>query len=151
MRRSIATPRRRPRLATSCASGTSEEEQKSSGFWIGPGGRLDSGAALGGRPYSPALVTAAAARGARALRAAGGEVPLLKALIPAGEVLSVRTKMHDAKVFIDGPDAVTDLDFGDTVEFARSDDSLTLLGLGKRKARAAPKARGRLTLASAAF
>lgn len=114
--------------------GDAEEEQKSSGFWIGPAaGSTAAQRSAGGRilplssqrlqlvvrePYVPS----------------GVKFRLLKALIPPGQVLSVRTKMHDAKVFIDGPDAVTDLDFGDTVEFARSDDSLTLLGLGKRKA-----------------
>lgn len=114
--------------------GDIQEEQKSSGFWIGPAaGSTAAQRSAGGRilplssqklqivvrePYVPS----------------GAKFRLLKALIPPGQVLGVRTKMHDAKVFIDGPDAVTDLDFGDTVEFARSDDSLALLGLGKRKA-----------------
>lgn len=112
--------------------GDVEEEQKSSGFWIGPAaGSTAAQRSAGGRilplssqrlqlvvrePYVPS----------------GAKLRLLKALIPPGQVLRVRTKMHDARVYIDGPDTVTDLDFGDTVEFTRSDDSLTLLGLGKR-------------------
>jgi NAD+ kinase len=112
--------------------GDAQEEQKSSGFWIGPAaGSTAAQRSAGGRilplssqrlqlvvrePYVPS----------------GAKFRLLRALIPAGEVLSVRTKMHDARVFIDGPDAITDLDFGDTVEFFRSDDPLTVLGLGKR-------------------
>ena len=113
--------------------GDAVEEQKSSGFWIGPAaGSTAAQRSAGGRilplsskrlqlvvrePYVPS----------------GARFRLLRALIPAGEVLTVRTKMHDAKVFIDGPDTVTDLDFGDTVEFFRSGDSLTVLGLGKRR------------------
>ncbi len=113
--------------------GDIEEEQKSSGFWIGPAaGSTAAQRSAGGRilplsakklqlvvrePYVPS----------------GAKFRLLHALIPPGQVLRVRTKMHDAKVFIDGPDTVTYLDFGDSVEFARSEDSLKLLGLGKRR------------------
>jgi NAD+ kinase len=113
--------------------GDAEDEQKSSGFWIGPAaGSTAAQRSAGGRilplssqrlqlvvrePYVPS----------------GARLRLLRALVPPGEVLSVRTKMHDARVFIDGPDAVTELDFGDTVEFFRSDDPLTVLGLGKRR------------------
>lgn len=113
--------------------GDVEEEQKSSGFWIGPAaGSTAAQRSAGGRilplfsqklqlvvrePYTPS----------------GSRYRLVRALIPPGEVLRVRTKMHDAKLFFDGPDSVIDLDFGDTVEFTRSDDPLTVLGLGRRK------------------
>lgn len=113
--------------------GDVEEEQKSSGFWIGPAaGSTAAQRSAGGRilplssqklqlvvrePYVPS----------------GAKLRLHRALVPPGQALTVRTKMHDARVFIDGPDTVIDLDFGDTVEFQRSDDSLTLLGLGKRQ------------------
>ena len=108
------------------------EEQKSSGFWIGPAaGSTAAQRSAGGRilplgseklqlvvrePYTPS----------------GSKYKVIRALIPPGEVLRVRTKMHDAKLFFDGPDSVIDLDFADTVEFARSDDPLTVLGLGRR-------------------
>ncbi len=113
--------------------GDVEEEQKSSGFWIGPAaGSTAAQRSAGGRilplfssklqlvvrePYTPS----------------GSRYRMVRALIPPGEVLRVRTKMHDAKLFFDGPDSVIDLDFGDTVEFTRSDDPLTVLGLGRRK------------------
>ncbi len=112
--------------------GDVKEEQKSSGFWIGPAaGSTAAQRSAGGRilplssqrlqlvvrePYTPS----------------GSRYSLVRALVPPGEVLRVRTKMHDAKLFFDGPDSVIDLDFGDTVEFTRSDDSLTVLGLGRR-------------------
>jgi NAD+ kinase len=112
--------------------GDIEEEQKSSGFWIGPAaGSTAAQRSAGGRilplgsrrlqlvvrePYTPS----------------GSRYRLVRALIPPGEALIVLTKMHEAKVFFDGPDIATDLRFGDAVEFSRSADSLTLLGLGKR-------------------
>lgn len=113
--------------------GDIEEEQKSSGFWIGPAaGSTAAQRSAGGRilplssqrlqlvvrePYVPS----------------GAKLRLRTAIIRPGQMLRVRTKMHDARLFIDGPDSVTLLNFGDSVEFSRSDDSLTLLGLGKRK------------------
>lgn len=115
--------------------GDVQEEQKSSGFWIGPAaGSTAAQRSAGGRilPLSSRKLQLVVREPYVPL---GTRLRLLKALIPPGQVLRVRTKMHDARVFIDGPDAVTDLDFGDTVEFARSEDSLTLLGLGKRKER----------------
>mgnify|MGYP003833536295 CR=1 FL=1 len=62
----------------------------------------------------------------------GSKLKLVRALMAPGDVLVARTKMHEAKVFFDGPDIAADLHFGDTVEFTRSEDSLTLLGLRKR-------------------
>lgn len=112
--------------------GDVEEEQKSSGFWIGPAaGSTAAQRSAGGRvlplsseqlqlvvrePYTPS----------------GSKYRMVRALIPPGEVLRVRTKMHDAKLFFDGPDSAIDLEFGDTVELTRSDDPLTVLGLGRR-------------------
>jgi len=109
------------------------EEQKSSGFWIGPAaGSTAAQRSAGGRilplssqrlqlvvrePYTPS----------------GSRYRMVRALLKPGEVLSVRTKMHDAVLFFDGPDRITSLDFGDTVEFTRSEDSLDVLGLGRRK------------------
>jgi NAD+ kinase len=113
--------------------GEVSEEQKSSGFWIGPAaGSTAAQRSAGGRilplfsqklqlvvrePYTPS----------------GSRYRMVRALVAPGEVLRVRTKMHDAKLFFDGPDSVIDLDFGDTVELTRSEDSLTVLGLGRRK------------------
>ena len=112
--------------------GDAEEEQKSSGFWIGPAaGSTAAQRSAGGR-----ILSLSSSKLQLVVREPyvplGTRFRLLRALIPPGEVLSVRTKMHDARVFIDGPDAVTSLDFGDTVEFFRSDDPLAVLGLGRR-------------------
>jgi NAD+ kinase len=112
--------------------GDIEEEQKSSGFWIGPAaGSTAAQRSAGGRvlPLSSRRLQLVVREPYTPL---GEHYKIVRALIPPGEVLSVRTKMHDAKVFIDGPDTAFDLEFGDTVEVTRSDDSLVLLGLGKR-------------------
>jgi NAD+ kinase len=114
--------------------GEVEEEQKSSGFWIGPAaGSTAAQRSAGGRvlpltskklqlvvrePYTPH----------------GERYRMRRALIPPGRPLVVRSKIHEAKIFFDGPDNVVDLGFGDIVEFTQADQELTLLGISSKRA-----------------
>jgi NAD+ kinase len=113
--------------------GDVEEQQKSSGFWIGPAaGSTAAQRSAGGRvlpltsrqlqlvvrePYTPH----------------GESYELGRVLIPAGRRLVVRSKMHDARIFVDGPDNATDLRYGDVIEFTQADQSLTVLGISSRR------------------
>jgi NAD+ kinase len=47
--------------------------------------------------------------------------------------LIVRSKMHDAKLFFDGPDSVADVSFGDVITFSEADRPLTVLGISSRR------------------
>lgn len=113
--------------------GEIEEQQKSSGFWIGPAaGSTAAQRSAGGRvlpltsrrlqlvvrePYTPT-----------------GEAYLLRhALIEPGQVLVVRSKIHDAKLFFDGPDNALDLGYGDTIEFTQAEEPLVLLGIASKR------------------
>jgi NAD+ kinase len=120
-----------------------EEEQKSSGFWMGPAaGSTAAQRSAGGRvlpltsrrlqiivrePYTPH----------------GERYRLGQALIETGEVLSVLCKMHDARIFFDGPDNVVNLGFGDVVEFTQADQALVLLGISSKRKGAERKRRAR--------
>jgi NAD+ kinase len=113
--------------------GKIEEEQKSSGFWIGPAaGSTAAQRSAGGRvlpltskrlqlvvrePYTPH----------------GEEYRLRHALVPPGNTLVVRSKMHDAKLFLDGPIRAIDVGFGDIVEFTQAPQSLTILGISAKR------------------
>jgi NAD+ kinase len=113
--------------------GDVEEQQKSSGFWVGPAaGSTAAQRSAGGRvlpltskqlqlvvrePYTPH----------------SERYKLRHALIPPGARLVVRSKIHDAKIFFDGPDNVVDLGFGDTIEFTQAPQSLTVLGISSRR------------------
>jgi NAD+ kinase len=113
--------------------GKVEEEQKSSGFWIGPAaGSTAAQRSAGGRvlpltskrlqlvvrePYTPH----------------GEEYRLRHALIPPGSPLVVRSKIHDAKLFFDGPIHSADVGFGDVIEFTQAPQSLTLLGIAAKR------------------
>jgi len=113
--------------------GETEEQQKSSGFWIGPAaGSTAAQRSAGGRvlpltsqklqlvvrePYMPRSESYA----------------LRHALIPPGQTLYVRSKMHDAKIFFDGPENCIDLGYGDALEFAQAERPLTVLGISSRR------------------
>lgn len=106
-----------------------EEEQKSSGFWIGPAaGSTAAQRSAGGRvlpltskdlqlvvrePYTPH----------------GERYELRRVFVPSGEVLVVRSKMHEAKLFVDGPNRSVNVRFGDVLEFSRAPEELTVLGI----------------------
>ncbi|MRG94766.1 NAD(+)/NADH kinase [Polyangium spumosum] len=109
--------------------GDVEEEQKSSGFWIGPAaGSTAAQRSAGGRviplkskqlqlvvrePYTPH----------------GERYRLRHALISPGTPLVVRSKMTDAKLFIDGPNRTIDISVGDLLEFTQASEALTVLGI----------------------
>ncbi|MEJ7735257.1 MAG: NAD(+)/NADH kinase [Polyangiaceae bacterium] len=113
--------------------GRDVEEQKSSGFWIGPaagstaaqrsaGGRV---LALGSKdlqlvvrePYTPQ----------------GERYRLRRALIKPGRKLSIRCKSYEARLFLDGPDREARVRRGDVVEFMLAGEPLTVLGIGGRR------------------
>lgn len=120
--------------------GRSAEEQRSSGMWVG---------------------TAAGSTGA--LRSAGGRtLPLAsrelqlvvrepyrldgrpyrweRLRVPPGESLSVKNKMQDARLFLDGPYKRVDVRLAAVLAFSVSDEPLTLLGVGAgRRGTIAPK------------
>jgi NAD+ kinase len=110
-----------------------EEQQKSSGFWIGPAaGSTAAQRSAGGRvlpltskqlqlvvrePYTPH----------------GESYRLRHALVRPGDTLTVRSKMHDARIFFDGPDRSVEIGYGDVIEFTQAEQSLTVLGISSRR------------------
>jgi NAD+ kinase len=106
-----------------------QEEQHSSGFWIGPAaGSTGAQRSAGGRvlpfgskqlqlvvrePYTPP----------------GQPLKLSRFFVRAGEAVQVQSKMDDAALFLDGPYKRIDVYLGDTVEFRASAEPLTVLGL----------------------
>jgi NAD+ kinase len=113
--------------------GDDEEQQKSSGFWIGPAaGSTAAQRSAGGRvlpltskqlqlvvrePYTPQ----------------GDSYRLRHALVRPGDTLTVRSKMHDGRIFFDGPDRSVDIGYGDVIEFTQAEQSLTVLGISSRR------------------
>ena len=116
------------------------EDQKSSGIWIGPAaGSTAAQRSAGGRvlpltsdklqfvvrePYTPA----------------GQTLRLPRGLVARGESLSLRVKMGDGRVFVDGPHEVHSLTIGDHLHFSVSDQPLRLVGVVRRRGWTAKRA-----------
>jgi NAD+ kinase len=109
------------------------EEQKSSGFWIGPAaGSTAAQCSAGGRvlPLESDLIQLVV----REPYTPKGETYRLRhALIKPGEELVVRSKIRDATLFVDGPDEVYGAGFGDVLRFRRAETPLLVLGIQARR------------------
>ncbi len=109
--------------------GEVEEEQKSSGLWVGPAaGSTAAQRSAGGRalpigskkiqyvvrePYHPRA----------------GHYRLTCGLLSPGQTLELRCKMRAGRLFIDGAHRMHTVDIGSRVVMQSSDETLTLLGL----------------------
>lgn len=118
---------------TRAGGGWSEEDQRSSGMWIGPAaGSTAAQKSAGGKvlplsskriqyvvrePYTPA----------------GGHFRFATGLLDERGCLTLRSKMREAKVFLDGHRLVHSVTIGDVLEMRRSDEDLTVLGIAKKR------------------
>jgi NAD+ kinase len=122
--------------------GARVEEQKSSGFWVGPAaGSTAAQRSAGGRtlplasrqlqlvvrePYTPA----------------GEHLRLTRVLVSEKHELRVQSKMRDGMLFLDGPYEATAVKMGDRLVFRRSRESLTVLGITQQRGWATNGVRG---------
>ncbi len=111
------------------AKKTTEEEQKSSGFWVGPAaGSTAAQKSAGGRvlPFG-SLALQFVVREPYTPRK--GRLHLAKGLVPDGARLVLRCKMRDARLFLDGEHTMIRCGLGDVLVFSRSPEPLGVLGL----------------------
>lgn len=113
--------------------GRSKEEQRSSGFWIGTAaGSTGALRSAGGRvlPLSSSKLQLVV----REPYVGGGhKYRLVRELIDDGRHVSAWSKMHQARIFLDGPYRMLSVRLGDEVQFERSQQPLTVLGLEKKR------------------
>jgi len=108
-----------------------EEEQKSSGLWIGPSaGSTAAQRSAGGRVLPPA------SRDLQYVvrepyRPRGGKLRMTLGRVLDGQALAVKSRMRQARVFVDGEHIAYDVTIGDVVVFRRSSEPLIVLGLRK--------------------
>jgi NAD+ kinase len=112
--------------------GSVEEEHRSSGLWVGPAaGSTAAQRSAGGRvlpptseqiqyvvrePYMPN----------------GTRYRLTKGLIDKGETLRITSKVHGARLYVDGPHLRRQVALGSELVLGRSPESLTVLGFRAR-------------------
>jgi len=109
--------------------GRVQEEQKSSGFWIGPAAGSTAAQRSGGGKILPLSSRQLQLVVREPYTPEGEKLRLTRALIPIGKELLVRSKIREGRLFIDGPHEFVDVEMGDRLLFRRSDESLTVLGL----------------------
>jgi len=110
-----------------CSRG--QEEQHSSGFWIGPAaGSTGAQRSAGGR-----VLPLGSKRLQMVVRepytAPGRPLRLTRFYVRPGETVRVQSKMDDAALFLDGPFKKIGIFLGDVVVFRASDEPLSVLGL----------------------
>ena len=106
-----------------------EEDQKSSGMWIGPAaGSTAAQRSAGGRalPLSSTKLQYVVREPYVPL---GHRMRLTLGLIEPGACLTLRSKMRTGKVFLDGELTGYDVTVGDVVRMRRAEEPLTVLGL----------------------
>lgn len=121
------------------------EEQKSSGVWIGPAaGSTAAQHSAGGRVLS--LESSQLQYVVREpYRPHGEALRMTCGLVGDGEVLTIRSKMRRACLFLDGDYIMHEVTIGDVIAMDRSDEPLLVLGLvadGRRHTQPPPAGMG---------
>jgi NAD+ kinase len=120
---------RHTRRHPSAADVVEEEEQKSSGLWIGPAaGSTAAQRSAGGKvlPLTSHKIQFVVREPYVRL---GTKLALPMGLIGEGGKIVLHSKMNEARLFLDGHHIVHDIVMGDVLTMRRSDESLTVLGL----------------------
>lgn len=107
----------------------SEEEQRSSGLWVGPAaGSTAAQRSAGGRtlPLSSQKLQYVVRE---PYLANGRPLEMTLGLVDEGQTLVIKSKMRQARVFLDGDHIVHEVTIGDLVTMRRSDEPLVVLGL----------------------
>jgi len=112
-----------------------EEDQRSSGIWIGPAaGSTAAQRSAGGRvlPLGSRRIQYVVRE---PYRPDGQRLRLTVGLLEEDGKLTLRSKIRDAKVFLDGHRIVHPVTIGDVLVMKRSAERLTVLGLATKKRR----------------
>lgn len=120
--------------------GRGAEEQRSSGMWVGTAaGSTGALRSAGGRilPLSSRELQLVVRE---PYRPEGRPYRWERLRVAPGQALSVKNKMQDARLFLDGPFKRVDVRLAAVLAFSISDEPLTLLGVSRgRRAPALPK------------
>jgi NAD+ kinase len=109
------------------------EEQKSSGFWIGPAAGSTAAQRSAGGKILPFASTDLQIVVREPYTPEGEKLKLVRELVSKNAEVFVRSKTREGRLFIDGPHEFTEIEMGDRLVFRRSAESLTVLGLSARR------------------
>jgi NAD+ kinase len=112
-----------------------EEDQRSSGVWVGPAaGSTAAQRSAGGRilPLSSRKIQYVVREPYTPL---GERLTLSRGTIDEDGSIVILNKMREARLFLDGHHNVEDATVGDVITMRRSDETLTVLGLSREAGR----------------
>ena len=109
------------------------EEQKSSGFWIGPAAGSTAAQRSAGGKILPLASTDLQLVVREPYTPEGEKLKLVRELVSRNGEVFVRSKTREGRLFIDGPHEFIEIEMGDRLVFRRSSESLTVLGLSARR------------------
>jgi NAD+ kinase len=107
------------------------EEQKSSGLWVGPAaGSTAAQKSAGGRilPLASRKLQYVVREPYQMI---GQTLAMSIGLVDESQTLQIRSKMRQARIFLDGDHIVHEVGIGDVVTLRRSDEPLVVLGLSR--------------------
>ncbi len=113
--------------------GRAREEQRSSGFWIGPAAGSTAALRSAGGKVLPLASRTLQLVVREPYVMFGRRYKLLKVLVEDGHSVLAESKMDEASLFLDGPYRQVPVQIGDEVAFRTSNEPLTLLGLRSRR------------------
>lgn len=111
-----------------------EEEQKSSGVWVGPAAGSTAAQRSAGGTVLPLSSRKLQYVVREAYRPHGARLRRVVGLVGENEQLALKSKMRVARVFLDGDHVVHAVTMGDVVAMRRSDEPLVVLGLARNGA-----------------
>lgn len=106
-----------------------EEDQRSSGVWIGPAAGSTAAQRSAGGLVLPLRSRRLQFVVREPYRPRGLPLLLNKGLVPAGAALVIRSKMQNARLFVDGHHLAHTCALGDVLEMRESTDPLIVLGV----------------------
>ncbi len=106
-----------------------EEEQRSSGLWVGPAAGSTAAQRSAGGVVLPLLSRKLQVVVREPYTAVGKTFRYRRGLVPRGGRVTLVSKMREAKIFLDGHDRVFDVTIGDVVVMQRAEERLVVLGL----------------------
>lgn len=113
--------------------GRIREEQRSSGLWIGPAAGSTAAQRSAGGRVLPLTSKKLQLVVREPYYVRGQKYRLVRELIGERSQCIIKSKMHKARVFLDGPYQAISVRLGDEVVFERSPQNLRVLGLAARR------------------
>ncbi len=110
-----------------------EEDQRSSGMWIGPAAGSTAAQRSAGGKVLPLASRRIQYVVREPYRPGGGRLRFAVGLLDEDGRLTIRSKVRDAKVFLDGHRLVHTMTIGDVLGLRRSAETLTVLGLATKR------------------